>query len=130
MLAKTSEKVRYGFAGFRGFKHKLRELALDRTSQKLFRDTERDLLASWNIRLKSGLEIVRQEALTDSVDFAKGLLSALERSKTDKLNSLSELRKVLRSVLDLLEATSNRVGFLGDYNIESVYNSKVECSQC
>ena len=128
MLAKASEKVCYGFTRFRGFKYKLRELALDRTSQKLFRDTERDLLASGNVCFESRLEVVRKETLADRVDFSEGLLGALEGSKTNKLDSLSEFREILRSILYLFEATSNGIGFLADCKNGSVHKSKVEMS--
>lgn len=117
VLTKTTEEVRDNLRSLRSLAGEVGESRLNASSQIAFADTEGDglLLASLGeIRLEGRAQEIRENALRNVVDLLQRILGALEWRKTNELNSLSKLVKILHSLLNFGKAVANGIG-LQDY---------------
>lgn len=117
VLAQTTEEVSDDFGGLGGLAGEVGEGSLDASSQVALAQSEGDglLLAGLGeVGLESRAQEVGEDALGDVVDLLQRILGTLERSKTDKLDSLAELVKVLNSLLNFGKAVANGIR-LQDY---------------
>jgi hypothetical protein len=113
VLAETTEEVRDDFGCLGGFAGKVGEGGLDASGQVAFAQTKGDglLLANLGeVGLESRAQKVGEDTLGNVVDFLERILGSLKRRKTNKLDSLSELVKILDSLLDFGKTVANGVG--------------------
>lgn len=113
VLAETTEEVSDDFGSLSSFTGKIGESGLDASSQVAVADSKGNglLLASLGqVGLEGRAQEVGEDALGDIVDFGERILGSLERSKTDKLDGLSKLVKILHGLLDFGKAVANGVG--------------------